>query len=41
MCGIAGMIGLKAGPEIQKKILATMARRGRPAYDGGGEYHCI
>ena len=35
MCGIAGMIGLSAGPDIQKKILATMARRGP---DGNGVF---
>ena len=35
MCGIAGMIGLTAGPDIQKKILATMARRGP---DGNGVF---
>ena len=35
MCGIAGMIGLTAGPEIQKKILATMVRRGP---DGNGVF---
>ena len=35
MCGIAGMIGLTAGPDIQKKILATMARRGP---DGSGVF---
>ena len=35
MCGIAGMIGLSAGPDIQKKILATMARRGP---DGSGVF---
>ena len=35
MCGIAGMVGLTAGPDIQKKILATMARRGP---DGSGVF---
>ncbi|MBR5021082.1 MAG: asparagine synthase (glutamine-hydrolyzing) [Oscillospiraceae bacterium] len=35
MCGIAGMIGLTAGPDIQKKILATMVRRGP---DGNGVF---
>ena len=35
MCGIAGMIGLTAGPDIQKKIFATMARRGP---DGNGVF---
>ena len=35
MCGIAGIIGLTAGADIQKKILATMARRGP---DGNGVF---
>ena len=35
MCGIAGIIGLPAGADIQKKILATMARRGP---DGNGVF---
>ena len=35
MCGIAGIIGLTAGDDIQKKILATMARRGP---DGNGVF---
>ena len=35
MCGIAGTVGLTADPHIQKKILATMARRGP---DGSGVY---
>ena len=35
MCGIAGIIGLTAGSEVQKKILATMARRGP---DGNGVF---
>ena len=35
MCGITGIIGLTAGADIQKKILATMARRGP---DGNGVF---
>ena len=35
MCGIAGMVGLTAGPDTQQKILATMARRGP---DGSGVF---
>ena len=35
MCGIAGMIGLTADLNTQKKILATMARRGP---DGNGVF---
>ena len=35
MCGIAGMVGLPAGREIQQRILATMARRGP---DGSGVF---
>ena len=35
MCGIAGMVGLTADRNTQKKILATMARRGP---DGSGVF---
>ena len=40
MCGIAGMVGLPADPVTQRKILATMTRRGP---DGEGVFqdeHC-
>ena len=35
MCGIAGMLGLEADPQVTEAMLSTMARRGP---DGSGIY---